>query len=433
MQELNNAPGLFAGINELYLYRTVQVIYALAGTAYLAHLVVRRTSFFGQLATMIFGAGLIAHLLLLMTRGLQAGHPPWMNFYEAVMTVAFVAGATYFVLERFTGLRIIGPFATGLVSLLLIHGMTLPQEFHGGNLMPALRDTFWRTIHVPTGMVSYGAFFISMVATALYVRKRGQLWGWLLIAGLALATLLVLVQLLRAASTTNVIYAVVVALLVFVPLLVLLTNKGQALLPSEDSLDTAIYRTIGFAYPFQFLLLITGAAWANEAWGRWWGWDQKETWAFVTFIVYTLYLHVRLMRGSKGWASGLSLLGALSVAITFWGVSFFPAIASQFHSYAKPQGTEDAAAAEKSPGEAGYGNDGGASNAMPEMPPGLTMPEGHPDISTMEPKPGSAPPLEMPPGALPPGHPPIGNDTTTNNTTTNNTEPAKPPSGSGGK
>jgi len=427
MHELNNAPGLFAGINELYLYRLVQVIYAVAGTAYLAHLVVRRTNFFGQLASVVFGAGVLSHLLLLITRGLQAGHPPWMNFYEAVLSVAFVAALTYFVLERFTGLRVIGPFATALVSLLLIHGMTLPQEFHGTNLMPALRDTFWRAIHVPTGMVSYGAFFISMVATLLYIRKRARTVGWVLTAVLVLATLWVLVLLLRSPSTSNIVTAAVVALLVFVPLLFLLTERGVAVLPSEDTLDTAIYRTIGFAYPFQFLLLITGAAWANEAWGRWWGWDQKETWAFVTFMVYTLYLHVRLMRGSKGWAAALSMLGAVSVALTFWGVSFFPAIASQFHSYAKPQGVEDETAAEKAPGDAGYGNDTGDSSAMPGMP----LPQGHPDISNMEPKPGSAPPLNLPGGELPPGHPnindmlPPGHPAVTNNTTTNNTAPAK--------
>lgn len=330
MNGIETTPGLFGWIPEGQLYLLVQTLYGFAGVAYVGYLVARRSLALGQTATALFGTAIGFHALLLLTRGFQAGHPPWMNFYEAVMSVAFVTAATYFVLERFTGLRVLGPFATALVFLLLVHGVTMPIEFRGTNLMPALRDTYWRAIHVPTGMIAYGAFFISFLATTLYVWKR------------------------------------------YLP--------NSSWLPDEDALDTAIYRTIGFAYPFQFLLLITGAAWANEAWGRWWGWDQKETWAFVTFMVYTLYLHVRLMRGSKGWAAGLSMLGALSVAITFWGVSFLPAIASKFHSYAAPQGTGNAATEEAPP-------DG-------QPPLGTELPEGHPSIEDL----------------LPPGHPPIGDD-----------------------
>jgi cytochrome c-type biogenesis protein CcsB len=105
-------------------------------------------------------------------------------------------------------------------------------------------------------------------------------------------------------------------------------------LPDADSLDKLIYRAIALGYPlFTVGGLIFGMVWANKAWGRYWGWDPKETWALITFLVYSIYLHVRLARGWNGtWTACLSIVGFIVTMFTLFGVNF---LISGLHSYAR--------------------------------------------------------------------------------------------------
>lgn len=103
-------------------------------------------------------------------------------------------------------------------------------------------------------------------------------------------------------------------------------------LPNENILDDIAYKMIGFAFPMLTLCIITGAIWANYAWGTYWSWDPKETWSLITWLVYAAYLHARLMYGWKGKrAAWMAILGFLAVLFTFFGVNYFlPGL----HSYA---------------------------------------------------------------------------------------------------
>ena len=103
--------------------------------------------------------------------------------------------------------------------------------------------------------------------------------------------------------------------------------------PDADTLDSLSYRAIAIGFPiFTLGALIFGAVWANYAWGRYWSWDPKETWALITWIVYALYLHARIMRGLKGkGAAWISIIGFLATMFTLFGVNY---LLAGLHSYA---------------------------------------------------------------------------------------------------
>jgi cytochrome c-type biogenesis protein CcsB len=110
-------------------------------------------------------------------------------------------------------------------------------------------------------------------------------------------------------------------------------DKTEKWLPASQTLDNLTYRAIALGYPlFTVGGLIFGMIWANKAWGRYWGWDPKESWALITFLVYSAYLHVRLTRGWKGtWTACISVLGFIVTMFTLFGVNF---LISSLHSYA---------------------------------------------------------------------------------------------------
>ena len=104
------------------------------------------------------------------------------------------------------------------------------------------------------------------------------------------------------------------------------------ILPSLDVLDEVSYRGVAFGFPLLTIGIVTGAIWADQAWGRWWGWDPKETWSLITWLFYGGYLHTRLTMGWRGKHSAiLAVVGLIVVLITYLGVNFF---FSGLHSYA---------------------------------------------------------------------------------------------------
>ena len=104
-------------------------------------------------------------------------------------------------------------------------------------------------------------------------------------------------------------------------------------LPAKDKLDELTYQLIAFAFPFMILVIVTGAIWAEQAWGTYWSWDPKETWSLITTLIYLGYLHARLVMGWKGKvAAWFAVVGFLAVIFTYLGVSF---LLSGLHSYAQ--------------------------------------------------------------------------------------------------
>ena len=161
-----------------------------------------------------------------------------------------------------------------------------PEERLAQAIPPALKSQ-WLTFHVITAMFAYGAFAISFGLGLMYLLK-----------GRALAK----------------------------------SSHKTSRLPSLEFLDELSYKIVGFAFPLLTLCIITGAIWANYAWGTYWSWDPKETWSLITWIIYAGYLHARLMYGWKGKrAAWMAVFGFLAVLFTFFGVNYFlPGL----HSYA---------------------------------------------------------------------------------------------------
>jgi len=246
----------------------------MATLAYLVHLL-RGGKAVGLLATVLSVGSLISLTSGLTIRTLRADHWPLTTVYE--FSLAFVWGvvALWLLLERITGFRAGGAFTLPLALAIDTYALLLlpPAARVVQPLSPALRS-IWLQIHVGSSVFAYGAFAVACGLGAVYLAKeRG--------GGLA------------------------------------------SQLPSLGRIDQFIWRAVAIGFPWMSLAILTGAIWAQMAWGRYWGWDPKETWALITWLVYTLFFHLRLVRGWRGRPLALlAIFGFLSVIFTFLGLNW---------------------------------------------------------------------------------------------------------------
>ena len=226
---------------------------------------------------------LLAFILLfvgVIARGLSNGHVPWGNMYEFSITGALAFTGAYLAALRKYDLRWLGLFISLAALLTLGTAITLLYR-DSAPLVPALKST-WLVIHVVAAIISGGVFLLSNVIAGAYLyldaRERG--------AG-------------RPAWATR--------------------------LPALEVLDQLSYRLVAFVFPLWTFSVIAGAIWAESAWGRYWGWDPKETWAFITWVAYAAYLHARVTVGWKGRRAAWLCLFAGStflfnyVYVNVWG------------------------------------------------------------------------------------------------------------------
>ena len=251
-----------------------------------------RAAVFGRFAVLLTALGALIHFVGLLGRGMAAdpNRVPWGNMYEFVLTGTFVVVALYLVLLRKYSLAWLGPVVTGFaLSILMLAQLSLYEPV--APLTEALSSP-WLVIHVVAAIIATGAFTLGGMASALFLVK--ERWG----AG---------------------------------------TPGGFiARMPSTQSLDRLAYRLHAFAFPvWTFAVLIAGPIWAHYAWSRYWGWDAKEVWAFITWVVYAAYLHARSTAGWKGRnAALLALLGLATLWFNFIGINYFSSTSQ--HSYAAP-------------------------------------------------------------------------------------------------
>ena len=236
------------------------------------------------LATLVLLAGVVS-------RGLAAERVPWGNMYEFGCAAALVALAAYIVLVRIWSIEWTGPIITGFATVVL--GLSALVFVPPGPLVPALHS-YWLVIHVLGAIIAGSAFLVGAAASALFlVKARAE------------------------ANTTE-------------------ADRSGFLwrIPSSAAIDQVAYRVNAFAFPiWTFAALIAGPIWAQYAWGRYWGWDPKEVWAFITWVVYAGYLHARATAGWKGKAASiLALVGFATFVFNFVGVNLF---VGGLHSYAK--------------------------------------------------------------------------------------------------
>lgn len=276
---------MFSSVTFLYLACTVLYFNFLAF----------RSEQLGKVATALSWATLLIHTAAILWRWVESyqlgmGHAPLSNMYESLVFFSWCIALLYLLWERKMKARIIGAFAMPFAFLFIAYASLAPGVSDRIDpLIPALQSN-WLHAHVITCFLSYASFALSCGVSIMYLLKirkkeKGKKeTGWI------------------------------------------------SLFPPLESLDALVYKTIAVGFPLLTIGIITGAAWANYAWGSYWSWDPKETWSLITWFVYAIFLHARFAREWRGKRTAvLSVIGFAAVIFTYFGVNY---VLSGLHSYA---------------------------------------------------------------------------------------------------
>jgi len=264
-------------------------IYMASWVLYLLHVAFRKKALglAGDIAAL---TGAVLQTLAIGERWMESyrmgiGHAPLSNLYESMVFFAWTITVIYLIFIRKFKDRLLGVFVMPLVFLALASTSLMNREIRP--LVPALQSN-WLTAHVITCFLGYAAFAVAFSLSVLFLLKSRGREG----------------------------------------------SEGflQTHLPPADLLDDFSYRIIAVGFPMMTLGIITGAAWANSAWGTYWSWDPKETWSLIVWLIYAAYLHARIARGWQGKrAAWLSILGFAATLFCYLGVNL---LLSGLHSYA---------------------------------------------------------------------------------------------------
>ncbi len=268
--------------------------------------------------------------------GPDLGHIPVSNLYEVFVLFALITALFYLYYERRYATRALGGFVmlviTSAVVFLLWYSFTR-DAYQIQPLVPALKS-WWMKLHVPANFIGYGTFSLAaMVGFAYLVKQHAETRSWLKLAPLFVLGVLLAAEPMvfrtEGLSATWMLYFGIGALLVGT---ILMFRKPIASkLPSLEILDDIMYRAIAIGFAFFTVATILGALWAADAWGAYWQWDPKETWALIVWLNYAAWLHLRLMKGLRGTlAAYWALVGLLVTGFAFLGVNMF---LSGLHSY----------------------------------------------------------------------------------------------------
>ncbi|MEE6261143.1 c-type cytochrome biogenesis protein CcsB [Plantactinospora sonchi] len=241
-----------------------------------------RAALLGRAAVALTVVAAVLHLAVLVTRGVAADRMPWGNMYEYVLAVTFVGTVAWLVLlHRRPAIRHLGLFvALAMVLLLAIAGLVLYVPIVP--LVPAL-NSYWFVVHVAAAALSSGLFLLGAVPAVMYLIRNGYDQGK------------------RSFPYTL-----------------------GARVPAAASLERLAFRLHAFAFPIWTFAVMAGAVWAEAAWGRYWGWDPKETWAFISWVVYAGYLHARATPSVKRpVATWIAVIGFLTMQMNLYGVNIF--------------------------------------------------------------------------------------------------------------
>jgi cytochrome c-type biogenesis protein CcsB len=245
---------------------------------------------YGRIGLSLTVLAFVLHIAGLVTRGVSAGRVPWGNMNEFLTSGSAVAMAVFlFLLWRGQDVRWLGAFVVTPVLLALGLATTV-LYVRSTQLMPALHS-YWLAIHVVAAVIATGLLTVGTIATALHLFAAR-----------------------REASGRPLPYV------------------GTRRLPGAAVLDQLAYRIYAFAFPLWTFAIMAGAIWAESAWNRYWGWDPKETWSFITWVVFAAYLHARATAGWKGRSAAIiALVGYACLIFNFIGVNIWIV---GLHSYA---------------------------------------------------------------------------------------------------
>ncbi len=274
---------LLFGIS-IFVYFFSMVLYV----SYLAF----RSEGIGKIATFSLLAGVVIEAAAIGMRWYESyemgiGRAPLTNLYESLVFFAWTIAVIYLLLEKKFRIKTIGAFVSPFPFIIMAYASLNPNDIQP--LVPALKSN-WLIAHVVSCFVGYAAFAVSFGVSILYLFK------------------------FRAESRP--------------------AKPDGALLgyvPSAAALDEIGYKTIAIGFPLLTIGIVTGAFWANVAWGTYWSWDPKETWSLIVWLIYAAYLHARITRGWRGTrAAVLSIVGFMATIFCYLGVNL---ILSGLHSY----------------------------------------------------------------------------------------------------
>jgi cytochrome c-type biogenesis protein CcsB len=237
--------------------------------------------------------GLLTHITAVLTRGLSEHRVPWGNMYEFIAAIALMAVAVLVAASIRFRAYYLGLFVLLPVVLALALDVTVIYT-PAGSLVPAL-NSYWLEIHVTAMIIASGLYIVGAVVTALYlIADRSE-------------------RRMLAGEPSR-------------------TAGLMMHLPGTTVLDRLSYRSILFAFPVWTFGVMCGAIWADHAWGRYWGWDPKETWSFITWVVYAGFLHARATAGWRGRkAAYIHLVGFACLMFNLVGINLW---VTGLHSYA---------------------------------------------------------------------------------------------------
>ncbi len=268
--------------------------------------------------------------------GPDIGHIPVSNLYEVFVLFALITALFYLYYERRYATRALGGFVllvvTSAVIFLLWYTFTR-NAFEIQPLVPALKS-WWMKIHVPANFIGYGTFSLAaMVGFAYLIKEHGETKSRRKLIPLFLLGAILCAEPFmfgsRELSPTWMLYFGIGALIVGT--ILALRAPIAKRLPSLEILDDIMYRAIAVGFAFFTVATILGALWAADAWGAYWQWDPKETWALIVWLNYAAWLHMRLMKGLRGtMAAYWALVGLVITSFAFLGVNMF---LSGLHSY----------------------------------------------------------------------------------------------------
>jgi cytochrome c-type biogenesis protein CcsB len=276
-------------MNSSFLLSITTFIYGFAAFLYIAFWIFKKP-LPGRLATWTVFLAVICNTIGIVLRWVESyrlgiGHAPLSNLYESLIFFAWTIGVVYLVIEKKYKNRVIGAFTTPLAFLAMAYASMSPNiSDRIQPLLPALKSN-WLIAHVMACFIGYAAFAIAFGMSCMYLFKQRDTEG---------------------------------------------KSNLLAHFPNAKILEELNHQMIMFGFLFLTTGIITGAVWANSAWGRYWGWDPKETWSLITWFIYATLLHARMMRGWGGKRIAyLSIIGFCAVLFTYFGVNYLPGL----HSY----------------------------------------------------------------------------------------------------
>ncbi len=324
----------------------MSVLFFLATFCYWAGLL-SGSSFAGSSGTVLTWCAVLLGTSGLLVRwyesyllGPDIGHIPVSNLYEVFVLFSVMTALFYLYYEQRYATKHLGGFVMVVISAAVgfLLWYTFEREAHEIQpLVPALQS-WWMKIHVPANFIGYGTFSLAAMTGFAYLIKNSAsagsqkgasaLWA----AALALALLLALEAVVFRKSGSSVFWLAYFAVFATIfGAMVAARHAIAARLPAVEILEDLMYRSIAVGFAFFTIATILGALWAAEAWGAYWSWDPKETWALIVWLNYAAWLHMRQMKGLRGapmawWA----LAGLLVTTFAFLGVNMF---LSGLHSY----------------------------------------------------------------------------------------------------